>query len=398
MQPILKLRSVSRSFILDKLVVQGFSSTYKEPLNCVLWNSFYITWEANNTFEMQFTAYDDGSVAFGMIDSESSLFFDNQEYIIKQCVPDYNANVNTIQITATHVYNETSRIWQRTVKEGTLTYSVNDVLSFYLYSNSYGFTYEVVGSFDSQQIDSLGGDSAKDGLSKIVDTWIGSVVYANGRHIIVYSKEAWEKDLGNRIDYLNNTSEIQLTYDSTDMVNQVWVIGATIESDSDDVDSNVEQYYFEPHLVTDDESVSRWGVRPGADIDDDRFTNANSMDAYAKTQMVTDPALSFDVTLNSNVKPVPGEIRRLEVRHKNFVTKIQVVAFTWYPMDPTQNTSVTLNNTSKTILDYQNSNKRNLESEINNLKIQINQKNIAGYANSMLFTWTEKEMNEYGDS
>ncbi|KRL54944.1 minor structural protein [Paucilactobacillus oligofermentans DSM 15707 = LMG 22743] len=347
---------------------------------------------------MQFTAYDDGSVAFGMIDSESSLFFDNQEYIIKQCVPDYNANVNTIQITATHVYNETSRIWQRTVKEGTLTYSVNDVLSFYLYSNSYGFTYEVVGSFDSQQIDSLGGDSAKDGLSKIVDTWIGSVVYANGRHIIVYSKEAWEKDLGNRIDYLNNTSEIQLTYDSTDMVNQVWVIGATIESDSDDVDSNVEQYYFEPHLVTDDESVSRWGVRPGADIDDDRFTNADSMDAYAKTQMVTDPALSFDVTLNSNVKPVPGEIRRLEVRHKNFVTKIQVVAFTWYPMDPTQNTSVTLNNTSKTILDYQNSNKRNLESEMDNLKIQINQKNITGDANSMLFTWTKEEMNEYGSS
>lgn len=328
---------------------------------------------------MQFTAYDDGSVGFAMIDSESSLYFCGQEYIVKQCVPDYNAQVDTIQITASHVQDEVSRIRQRTVREGTLTYSVQDVLAFYLDGNEYGFTYEVIGNFETQQIDDLGNESAKDGLSKIVDTWPTATIFPDGHKIKVYSADAWASDLGNRIDYLNNTTEIQLTYDSTDMINQLWVIGATIDEDDSsdddrDVDDDEEHYYFEPHLVSDDASINRWGKRPGNDIEDDRFKDAAAMDAYAKTQMALDPSLSFDVTLKDNQRPIPGEVRRLEIRSKNFVTNIQVVAFTWYPNDPTQQTLITLNNTARTILDYQNEKSRKLNQAVKDS--QTNSKKI----------------------
>lgn len=349
---------------MDKLVVQGFNSAYKEPLNCVQPSSFYINWEQNSTFQVQFTAVDDGSVAFQLLNSESSLFFDNQEYVIKQCVPDYSEGTDTVQITASHVYNESSRIWQRTVKTGTLTYSVNDILSFFFDNNKYGFTYKVIGNFDSQQIADLGNCSAKDGLSKIVETWPTATVFPYGRQICVYSADAWATDNGNRIDYINNTREIQLTYDSTEMVNQVMVHGATKDTDSgaDDTDttSDVEEYYFEPHIVQDDDSIYRWGERPGADVDDDRFTDSAAMDAYARTQLILDPSLSFDVTMNANEKPIPGEMRRTEIRKINYVTTVQVMAYTWYPTDVTQSTSLTMNNTSKSILDYQSNQKKKL--------------------------------------
>lgn len=320
---------------------------------------------------MQFTAYDDKSTGFRLIDSESSLFFAGQEFVVKQCVPDFNAQVDTVQITASHVQNEVNRIWQRDIRSGTVTYSVQDILAFFFDGNELGFSYEVIGDFETQAIDDLGNCSAKDGLSKITDTWPTATIMGDGRKVKVYSADAWAQNLGNRIDYLHNTTEIQLTYDSNDLVNQVWVIGATVETDDSSDDSttdDTEHYYFEPHLVTDEDSVARWGIRPGDDIEDDRFTNSDSMDAYAKSQMILDPSLTFDVTLKVNEKPVPGEIRRLEIRKNNFVTNIQVVAFTWYPMDATQATSITLNNTAKTILDYQNSNKKNLDEVIKSNK------------------------------
>lgn len=316
---------------------------------------------------MQFTATYDDSISFQMLDSEASLFFDGQEYVVKQCVPDYSEMINTIQITASHVYNETSRIWQHNVKSGTFTYSINDVLAYFLDGNTMGFTYRVEGSFGNQQITNLGNCSAKDGLSKIIETWPSATIFPNGREIVVYSSDAWATDSETRVDYIRNTREIQLTSDSTGMFNKAWVYGATIDNDSSS-DSDTEQYYFEPHIVQDDDSIANWDELPGEDISDDRFTDITSMDAYAKTQFVTDPSLSFDITMNSNDKPVPGELVRVEIRKNNYVTKVQTMSFSWYPWDSTQNTTLTLNNTAKSILDYQTNQKKRLAQVIKDQK------------------------------
>ncbi|KZD14385.1 hypothetical protein [Oenococcus oeni] len=41
-----------------------------------------------------------------------------------------------------------------------------------------------------------------------------------------------------------------------------------------------------------------------------------------------------------------------------FQTDVEVVGFAWYPFDQTQATSLTLQNSARTILDYQNNQKR----------------------------------------
>ena len=94
----------------NKVKVRGVGRTETEPLNCIDPDSFYVDWEVNSAWSIQFTARDDGSFAYSMLDAQASLFFDGQEYIIKQAEPDASGKVNTIDVVATHVYFELSRI------------------------------------------------------------------------------------------------------------------------------------------------------------------------------------------------------------------------------------------------------------------------------------------------
>ena len=94
----------------NKVKVRGVGRTETEPLNCIDPDSFYVDWEVNSAWSIQFTARDDGSFAYSMLDAQASLFFDGQEYIIKQAEPDTSGRVNTIEVVATHVYFELSRI------------------------------------------------------------------------------------------------------------------------------------------------------------------------------------------------------------------------------------------------------------------------------------------------
>ncbi|MQB96198.1 phage tail protein [Limosilactobacillus reuteri] len=94
----------------EKVKVRGVGRTETEPLNCIDPDSFYVDWEANSAWSIQFTAHDDKSFAYSMLDAQASLFFDGQEYIIKQAEPDASGKVNTIDVVATHVYFELSRI------------------------------------------------------------------------------------------------------------------------------------------------------------------------------------------------------------------------------------------------------------------------------------------------
>lgn len=367
-----------------------------EHLACILNSSFQTNWEQNNTYQLQFTAYDDKSVAYDSIDAESSIYFDGQEYIVKQCLPYFSSGVATKKVTAIHIYNEVSRIRQRTIKTGTITYSINDVLAFYLSGNSLGFSYQVIGSFDKTQITDLGNSNGKDMLSKIVSAWPTAVIYPDNKVIRVYSSDAWAKNNGNRIDYLNNASEVKQTYDSSSITNQAMVYGKTKESDNTDVT----EYYFPPHLVSNQDSINKWGLHPADDIPDDRFTDSGAMDRYALTQLIPEPTLTIDVTYDGNEKPIAGELRRLEIREASFVTNVQVVAYTWYPLDETQATQLTLNNTAKTILDYQNSHKQVLKETIESLKKASQQAQNAADAakdigKQINYMWTEADVNEW---
>lgn len=359
---------------MDKLLVKAHNDSRKIPLNCIINSSFYEHWQSNSTWELQLTVYDDGSVAYDSLSVEASLYWNNQEFIIKQFTPDYSSGVTTAAIVATHVYAEISRIRQYNTKAGTLTYSVSDVLSFYLDDsscNTMGYTYQVIGNFDSAQITDLGNNSGQDMLSQIISTWPTAVIYPDNKQIRVYSSNSFGKDYGNRIDYLYDTKEVTLTYDSTKIVNSVKCFGKTVDTSSSSSDADTTRYYFDPFIAQDTDSIAKWGIHSGDDVSDERFTDANAMRIYALTQMIPEPSLSIEIKSDQLSKPIAGEVRRLEIRPMGYTTHMQVLEYQYYPFDNTQQTDVTLNNTAKTILDYQRAQSVNLDRLITTQRTKI---------------------------
>lgn len=367
------------------MTIQAHGSNNRIPLTCYQCNTLNYQYENNQTNSLQFTAYDDGSPSFPAVGIDSLITFNNDLFIIKQVQPTLTG-INLPQITAIqYVNSEISRIFQHNVQTGTLTYTVQDVLNYWLGDSSVnflGFTYAIHGTFSKQQIQDLGNDSGSDMTSKILDTWEGTIIRGVNKVIHVYSADAFVKQSQKRIDYIHDTSEIDLAIDSTAVYNQVKCIGATVDtSNSDsDTDNDTETYYFNPFFVSDQESINNWGLHPMPDLSDDRFTNADSMKAYGLTQLTPDPVITTTLTFNSNVQPIPGEKARLNIQTMNYSTDVTVVSFTWYPFSESQKTQVTYDNLPASILHQDNS--RNNLKILNELKAQLGSVPQVFYSNS----------------
>mgnify|MGYP000977371137 CR=1 FL=1 len=338
-----------------KVTANGFKQTV--PISCMVLSSLQVQWGQNSTYQISFTAFDDGSVSYTMLSEEAQVEFNGQNYIIKQAVEDASGGVDTKTITASHIYNEINRVRQRKTKTGTLTYSVQDVLSFYLddkVANSFGFTWSVFGDFDKQQIENLGNSSGSDMLAKIVEHWPQAIIYPDNKLIRVYTPEAFAKDYGGRIDYLHNSSDVKMTVDSTTITNQVKVFGKQIENTSDNADDNAPvKYYFEPFIVSEQASINQYGLHPMDDISDERFTNKNAMQTFAKGQLSPNPAVSIEVTMEDNEVPYAGEKRHLIAKPLNLETDLSVIGYTWYPFDNAQKNSLSFANLPASILKTQ---------------------------------------------
>ena len=444
-----------------KILVQGVNRAEKEPLNLFDPKSVQIQWEVNQTWSLQLTAYNDGSLAYQMLESEASVFLDNQEYIIKQVADDSSSGLDSIQVTATHVYfevqkirkykeyvdpedkdkqtdvkvlkddtdsaksddgdnaktdtsektegNTTTKVTTKTTDEtqqdnqNQVSYSIQDVLNHWLKDNKLGFTYEVIGSFEKKELEELQDGTGADMLAKISDTWDNAIIYPDNRKIRVYSTDKFNLNRGNRIDYLNNASEIKFSTDSTSLTNMAYCIGGkysveTTTETTTETSSNSntqEYYYFAPFMYRDEESIKKYGEHPAEPIEDGRFKDKNAMIEYVKTKLQPEPSLSIDVTTTTDIKPIAGDVVHVMVKSQNISTNFTLTGFTWYPYSyPVDNpTSITLNSNVQNILDYQNSRQRQFRKAISELKSStneaINNSNIFNEfgGNQQLKTW-----------
>lgn len=361
---VIQLHLVSRLSILTSnvLTVSKWDGTLTEPLTSVVNSSFNLSWESNSTYQITFTAYSDDSVGYALLMSENIINWQGQRFVIKQSVPNYSGRYNTVAITATHIYLDVRKIFKHDKKAGTLTYSVSDVLAFYFDNNKFGYSYEVKGDFEKKQITDLGGNNGFDCLSQIVSTWPDAYIYPNDKKIVVYDKNNFSKNLGNRLGYGYNSDNITLTYDSTTLVNQLTVVSKQKDDGG---------YYFDPHIIKDDTSISEYGVWDGGDFSDERFTDVTNSDNAAKAKLVTEPTISVTLDYYDDDEPIPGEMKRLEILDTGFITDVMVVSFNYYPLDHNQKTSLTLNSNAKTILDFQKSNRSQLnQAKQNSLALQ----------------------------
>ena len=562
----------------NKITVQDhLNVNHKANLRSFLPDTYYWTAEVNGDFTMQFTAYDDGSEAYALLITQNIIYDHGQAFVIKQVSDVKSGGATALQVTCSQVMSELSR-WrvypagtadgnnnqqntgdQTTVKGPQLdannmaTVTPKDILQYYVGDangvNAPGFTWKVIGSFSQQPV-LFDATDLKSGISKITATWTDAVIYPNGYEIDVYDHDSFYKYRGHRIDYLHDTSQVQLDTDSTVIKNQFRVVGATYsnsgtgtadtglpngaigpnakgaqaviadakkylgvpyvwggaggarggnpfsgmdcssfvsqvykdfginipaytvamepygheidrsqvqtgdmgfygshggsyhismalnnstmiyepapgqscmtqsidsypptwwerndqmakivssgggltggddgtDADTETYNDQQDQYYFQPFLAKDEDSIKRWGLFDGGDLTNDQLTDPTAAEEYAKKQFVPNPALSVQITKTSNDQPVLGDIVRFEIKTNGYVEQLPTVGYTWYPYSKASQTTVNLNSNPKSMLDHDAS----FNDGISKQATIFN-----GWGNQ---TWTRNEVRTFGEN
>lgn len=344
-------------------------------LQSVLPDSAYIQWAINDTYQAQFTAWDDSSEAFNMLQIQNTIKLAGQWFVIKQIQPDYSGGVNTIAVVANHValdylnrqrrYLGNTMTWidsagqthQATVTETADTTTVQrtpatpaEILQAFKMNGGL-IQFKIVGNFNTASVDLNQDLSMKGVLDLIRGTWSTTVVQPDNYTVTIYSAAEFYKDHGNRTDYLHDTTEVQLSYDTTNLKNGARLVGASVEQENDS-ESTTTTYYFTPFYYQNEASVKRWGLYVGEDITSDTVQNADQMKSYADKQFTLNPDFSLEATKKNTGQPIPGDIMRVEIRPVNYVTKLKLVGYQWYPLSKTVASVLTYNSNPQSILDF----------------------------------------------
>lgn len=320
-----------------KLIVRSKDQGKQLPITSLDFSSFTTTWEKNSSYQLAFTAYDDGGLAFNLLLIENSLIWDGQEYIIKQATDSYSSGVHSVQVTATHVYYQLNNRRQYDVNKGDVSFTLESALSFlFAPTNDYG--YVLHGDFGSSHtLTDFGNCSITDGISTLSSSFGIYAVVPDNHVVHLYSKANWVKDTNKAYYYRHDTSEVSLQYDSTGIVNRVQVV------------STNEVKQFDPFYVTDDDSIKEWGIHDGERVENDKDNNTGANIATANRMMVPQPSIALTVnTLAENIEK--GELWTLVIPENGIQTKVQVVSITDTPFLPNTK-QVSLNNTRQNFLD-----------------------------------------------
>lgn len=223
-------------------------------LQSALPDSIYIQWSLNDTYQVQFTAWDDGSPAYQLLQIQSLVQVDGQWFVIKQIQPDYSGGINTVAITGTHIALEylnqhraygdlTHAKWKMNGQTlGTddpdaannvqLTKVTPQKIIDYFglkWTQDAGLNFKIHGDFNEAQVNLNQDLQWKEVLDLILSTWSTTVIWPDNQTIHIYSAKEFYQDRGHRIDYLHDTSEVQLSYDSTNLSNGARLVGATYD-------------------------------------------------------------------------------------------------------------------------------------------------------------------------
>lgn len=350
----------------DKVVVRSRDQSKTLPITGLDFSSFQTTWEKNSSYQLSFTSFDDESESFGLLTVENSVFWGNQEYIIKQATDGYAQGVHTVQVTATHVFYQLNNRRQNNVQKGDVSYTIRSALNF-LTGGLDGYVFNVIGNLNSSHtLTDFGNCSITDGLSTISSAFGVYAIVPDNKTVNLYSEANFVKETNKAFRYQNNSSDVSLQYDSSTIVNRVQVV------------STAETQQFEPFYVTDDDSIKQWGLCDGERVENDKDNDTGSSTATAKRKLVPVPSLSLTVsTQTSDV--MMGEKWTLVIPESGIKTKVQVVSIVDTPFIP-YNTQVTLNNTRQNFLDSFNANEQKLS--------MIQRQNKSNKAGSKLNIWT----------
>jgi len=323
------------------LIIRNYEKTKEEILVGFDKDSFYENWQKNETWEIAFTATNSSvqKEVFDLIEYESSVFFDGQEFIIKEMNRNAVGKLVIKQVVATHIYYTIQDGYQYNTLTGTR--SVSQLLTHIFSAGNRGFTWEVIDpnkKFLTVEQENFGNGNYLKLINEILSDY-NAIVIPNNKHLTFYPASEYGQKTEEQIRYKYNTDEVSFEIDTYSLKTQIRGFGKK--------DDN-ENYVFSPITYTSPES-NKWGIRIQDPVEDERYTVAGNMLERLKKDLQDYPSISGSVTLKWKINPNKGDYVPFIYEPLNINTYIQIVGIKKYPAIPNKPPEVILSNTKKTM-------------------------------------------------
>ena len=278
-------------------------------------------------------------MAFDLVDYENSVFFNGQEFIVKQMGVSAEGAAITKTVTATHIYYTMQDGFQYDTITGTR--SINQLLAHVFKPDNRGFTWNVVDpnkKFLPVEQENFGNGNYLKLVEEILKDY-DAIVIPDNKNLTFFPRSEYGKKTEEQIRYKYNTDSVKFDIDTLNLKTQIKGFGKKKEDDT---------YYFTPITYTSKQS-EKWGIRVQSPVSDDRYTVSGNMLERLKTDLQDYPTITGTVTMKWRVEPNKGDYVAFVYEPLGVNTYIQVVGIKTYPAIPNKPPEITLSNTKKTM-------------------------------------------------
>ncbi|NTR83989.1 hypothetical protein FKZ01_01750 [Enterococcus faecium] len=326
---------------MKDIFIQDYEKTKKEILTDYDKSTFTENWQENETWEISFTIVKTkfNELAFDLVDYENSVFFNGQEFIVKQMGVSAEGAAITKTVTATHIYYTMQDGFQYDTITGTR--SINQLLAHVFKPDNRGFTWNVVDpnkKFLPVEQENFGNGNYLKLVEEILKGY-DAIVIPDNKNLTFFPRSEYGKKTEEQIRYKYNTDSVKFDIDTLNLKTQIKGFGKKKEDDT---------YYFTPITYTSKQS-EKWGIRVQSPVSDDRYTVSGNMLERLKQDLQDYPTITGTVTMKWRVEPNKGDYVAFVYEPLGVNTYIQVVGIKTYPAIPNKPPEITLSNTKKTM-------------------------------------------------
>jgi len=212
---------------LPRIFVSDKAGQYQETLTCIQRDTNEIQKEMNQTDQINFTARNDGSIGYQLLQNENWLTYNGQQYHIKQADKDDESYDNKRTVSATHVWFDCKYVYQYDTLPGKKELSASDLMSFVFDQNKLGnkgFSWSIVGSNKTATFTDYGNKSGLDCINDCIEKF-NLVVVADNKNIKLVSMDSWQHKTNKSFRYIHDTPTFKASIDTTDLQNITKVFG-----------------------------------------------------------------------------------------------------------------------------------------------------------------------------
>lgn len=326
---------------MKDIFIQDYEKTKKEILTEYDKSTFTENWQENETWEISFTIVKTkfNELAFDLVDYENSVFFNGQEFIVKQMGVSAEGAAITKTVTATHIYYTMQDGFQYDTITGTR--SINQLLAHVFKPDNRGFTWNVVDpnkKFLPVEQENFGNGNYLKLVEEILKDY-DAIVIPDNKNLTFFPRSEYGKKTEEQIRYKYNTDSVKFDIDTLNLKTQIKGFGKKKEDDT---------YYFTPITYTSKQS-EKWGIRVQSPVSDDRYTVSGNMLERLKQDLQDYPTITGTVTMKWRVEPNKGDYVAFVYEPLGVNTYIQVVGIKTYPALENKPPEITLSNTKKTM-------------------------------------------------